>query len=495
MKEIPQELLDAFYQWLKSDPIQQNETKFQNEVRFDHLNSRNDKELIELFVDFKSKGGGIQRPDNRLIEQFETSISIDIALFREYILRPFEPGFNIQQWISELVNYSYFGIGAATIYLHRVDSRTYPILNDKVRKAVKLLGGILASNANNADAYRQLMDFQRAMINRYDFKSLFEVDAFYHFIIGDKEGRKLAKKYLKSSLFLNGVYETVIKEIIESQKKGQKKNFLQPYSQNAIEMLRSNPPTANSPVTTYISTTDNLNEVTYQAEIIQWYDKQKLTPEKLKEFNDHISNNQPNEKSIYISKDGNGEKILHKNLLHIIGLKKITPFHVSELIKLSDGKPCQNRTMSGKWSEIYRVEPVDKEKLDKEFELELNKSQELSPKERQKNLPSPGHKPDKGTAIITVYRRNSNVVAEALYQANGICGLCKCDAPFNKHDGTPYLEVHHWTPLSEDGDDTIENAVALCPNCHKRAHLGGDKDFILKNHSLPVEICSGIPSS
>ncbi|MEC5166165.1 putative HNH restriction endonuclease [Flavobacterium sp. PL11] len=37
---------------------------------------------------------------------------------------------------------------------------------------------------------------------------------------------------------------------------------------------------------------------------------------------------------------------------------------------------------------------------------------------------------------------------------------------------TPYLEVHHKKPLAEDGDDTIENAFALCPNCHRHAHYG-----------------------
>jgi 5-methylcytosine-specific restriction protein A len=26
--------------------------------------------------------------------------------------------------------------------------------------------------------------------------------------------------------------------------------------------------------------------------------------------------------------------------------------------------------------------------------------------------------------------------------------------------------------LASDGDDTVENAVALCPNCHRRAHFG-----------------------
>jgi 5-methylcytosine-specific restriction endonuclease McrA len=43
---------------------------------------------------------------------------------------------------------------------------------------------------------------------------------------------------------------------------------------------------------------------------------------------------------------------------------------------------------------------------------------------------------------------------------------------FNRQDGRPYLEVHHVVPLSEGGDDTLENAAALCPSCHRELHYG-----------------------
>jgi 5-methylcytosine-specific restriction protein A len=33
------------------------------------------------------------------------------------------------------------------------------------------------------------------------------------------------------------------------------------------------------------------------------------------------------------------------------------------------------------------------------------------------------------------------------------------------------LEVHHIQWLSNDGDDTIDNIVALCPNCHRKMHI------------------------
>ena len=53
----------------------------------------------------------------------------------------------------------------------------------------------------------------------------------------------------------------------------------------------------------------------------------------------------------------------------------------------------------------------------------------------------------------------------------------KSDAPFLRaKDNSPYLEIHHWITLAEGGDDTIENACALCPNCHRELHFGQQKD-------------------
>lgn len=71
-----------------------------------------------------------------------------------------------------------------------------------------------------------------------------------------------------------------------------------------------------------------------------------------------------------------------------------------------------------------------------------------------------------------VFDRNPDVVAEVLSQANGLCWVCKKKAPFLRKDRTPYLEVHHITQLANGGDDTVENAKAVCPNCHRQAHHG-----------------------
>ncbi len=77
--------------------------------------------------------------------------------------------------------------------------------------------------------------------------------------------------------------------------------------------------------------------------------------------------------------------------------------------------------------------------------------------------------------------RDPNVTAYVLQRAQGTCERCSCPAPFHrKSDGTPYLEVHHLEPLADGGADTVENACAVCPNCHREMHFGEGSSFPLR---------------
>ena len=97
----------------------------------------------------------------------------------------------------------------------------------------------------------------------------------------------------------------------------------------------------------------------------------------------------------------------------------------------------------------------------------------LSPSQRRKRLSSAAKMPTKIEIRTTTFRRNPDVAAEVLLRANGICEKCRAAAPFSRAaDGSPYLEIHHVIHLADGGEDTVENAVALCPNCHREAHFG-----------------------
>ena len=75
--------------------------------------------------------------------------------------------------------------------------------------------------------------------------------------------------------------------------------------------------------------------------------------------------------------------------------------------------------------------------------------------------------------------RDPAVKAWILENAKGDCEMCQLPGPFITPDGDNYLEVHHVKRLGDHGTDTVTNAVALCPNCHREAHYGADpKEFI-----------------
>lgn len=91
--------------------------------------------------------------------------------------------------------------------------------------------------------------------------------------------------------------------------------------------------------------------------------------------------------------------------------------------------------------------------------------------ERRRRLTLAAKLPRKVMVTSAAFLRNPDVVAETLLRAGGSCERRGSPAPFlRKKDGSPYLEVHHRRRLAHGGEDTVENAVALCPNCHRREH-------------------------
>jgi 5-methylcytosine-specific restriction protein A len=85
--------------------------------------------------------------------------------------------------------------------------------------------------------------------------------------------------------------------------------------------------------------------------------------------------------------------------------------------------------------------------------------------------------PGSRQTIVKQYQRNEYVAEETKRRANGICQLCLLPAPFINKNKKPYLEVHHIVWLVREGNDSLENTVALCPNCHRKMHvLDNDKD-------------------
>ena len=100
----------------------------------------------------------------------------------------------------------------------------------------------------------------------------------------------------------------------------------------------------------------------------------------------------------------------------------------------------------------------------------------LSLLELRDMLRSRGGMPKKGGQTQQEYKRaNDDTKLYAKLRADGVCECCRQPAPFRNLQGQAYLEVHHICRLADDGPDLPLNVAAVCPNCHRRAHSGEDK--------------------
>lgn len=115
--------------------------------------------------------------------------------------------------------------------------------------------------------------------------------------------------------------------------------------------------------------------------------------------------------------------------------------------------------------------PCDGEALQKSLQQAVKVASRKTAEERQAYLTLAPKIPRKVTVTSVGFIRNPYVIAEVLLRAKGHCELCSSPAPFfRRRDDSPYLEVHHRIRLADGGADTVENALAVCPNCHRRQH-------------------------
>ncbi|MCK1997495.1 EVE domain-containing protein [Psychrobacillus psychrodurans] len=103
--------------------------------------------------------------------------------------------------------------------------------------------------------------------------------------------------------------------------------------------------------------------------------------------------------------------------------------------------------------------------IDEELYQAVKRAMKDGSKKREARLESRSSVyPDIYEVTTKAFKRNVDVIAEVLIRAKGYCEKCGKEAPFKRAtDGTPYLEVHHIKRLADGGEDTVENAQAVCP--------------------------------
>ncbi|MDB4606323.1 HNH endonuclease [Crocinitomicaceae bacterium] len=121
------------------------------------------------------------------------------------------------------------------------------------------------------------------------------------------------------------------------------------------------------------------------------------------------------------------------------------------------------------------IADVEGREINPRVEFET-KFKELFKNKEIKKRPSGSRNPKSYITRNNSYYRSPEVKLYVLESANWQCELCDEAAPFETDELIPYLELHHLVRLADGGSDTPENAVALCPNCHRKLHYGRDKE-------------------
>jgi 5-methylcytosine-specific restriction enzyme A len=128
------------------------------------------------------------------------------------------------------------------------------------------------------------------------------------------------------------------------------------------------------------------------------------------------------------------------------------------------------------------------EDVQKPFDLKVKKARSLSDEEVKRRARNSKKSAGSRPILSQQFDRDPWVAEHAKRDAKGRCQLCEAPAPFLNEFNEPYLETHHIEWLAKGGEDTIDNTVALCPNCHRKMHVLKDERDIryLKDKKLRV---------
>ena len=153
--------------------------------------------------------------------------------------------------------------------------------------------------------------------------------------------------------------------------------------------------------------------------------------------------------------------------VHLFEVFKKAVYTYRGIVKLVE-KPYQSEQLDDAgqlrkvW--IFPIQPIA------EIVLSEKEIVKLTDQELAKRTINKAKKPEAKSIETVVYYRDPYLKEMVKRIAEGKCQYCGNDAPFIDNNGQPYLEEHHVKRLADGGSDTIDNVVAICPNCHRRVH-------------------------
>lgn len=120
---------------------------------------------------------------------------------------------------------------------------------------------------------------------------------------------------------------------------------------------------------------------------------------------------------------------------------------------------------------LASLNPIPKTDEELAEEMDLQELETIAAKRSSREV--------KQKAVTTTqYTRDPYIGELAKRLAAGKCELCRQPASFKDSKEKPYLETHHVVWLARGGSDSIDNTVALCPNCHRKMHIVDDPNDV-----------------
>ncbi|NUM79724.1 HNH endonuclease [bacterium] len=185
--------ISKFEKWYVKDDHRKNITAYDDIITKEKIESLTNDEFVNFFYDFVSEGGKIQSGGYRTKNLFKEYLENNLTTFKKFILEPFSNNFNFDDWFNRINEFSYFGVGIATIYLNRINKNDYSVLNNKTLKALREVGYNL-SLTKNLKNYKEVNRIQKQWTKTYPFiDNLYKADALNHFLIGTDKGKQLLR--------------------------------------------------------------------------------------------------------------------------------------------------------------------------------------------------------------------------------------------------------------------------------------------------------------
>ena len=140
----------------------------------------------------RRQGGKVQSGGHRTSSRFRQTVEAQYDQFHPFILKPFDPDFDVEKWLAGTKTFKHFGIGLATIYLNRVDKKRFPILNNKTADSLALFD--ISLPLDTVKRYKAVIETQQQLMRWFpQFDNFYRADALNQFLIGEEEGKPWKK--------------------------------------------------------------------------------------------------------------------------------------------------------------------------------------------------------------------------------------------------------------------------------------------------------------